>query len=125
VDEPHSTPEPAQPRDAELELLEGELVVLDEQAPLRAAGRAAELERSRPPALGAVQAAAVAATGFLAGATAMVLARRWAARRIPQAALPDRPLERWPAGEGPLDRWPLGSTRTYLVSVRLISRPER
>jgi hypothetical protein len=74
-----------------------------------------ELERvGSGPALGAVQAVAAAATGFVAGAATMALARRYGARR----------LERLPAprGGGP-SAWPVAGTRTYLVHVHVLRRP--
>jgi hypothetical protein len=110
---------PLEAEEAELEVLDGELVVIDERAPQEPAGN--ELERPWSLALPALQAAAMAATGFLAGATAMALAKRWAAaRQIAQGPL----AARTPLPERPFESWPVGATRTYLVSVRLISRSE-
>jgi hypothetical protein len=58
----------------------------------------------------AVQAVAAAATGFVAGAATMALARRYGARRLSQP----RP------GVSP---WPVAGTRTYLVHVHVLRRP--
>ena len=64
------------------------------------------IERSPSTLLPAVHAAAAAATGFVAGAAALALARRLSARRLVRA----EPL-------APLGR---GQTRTFLVHVRVL-----
>ena len=71
------------------------------------------IETAPPPPLPAVQAAAMAATGFIAGAATVALVRRRTARRAAQA-LSSR---MGPAG------WPVGGTRTFLVHVRVVGRP--
>jgi hypothetical protein len=71
----------------------------------------------RSGGLGAVQAAAVAATGFVAGAATLALARRVGARRLAGAG---RELVRRP---DPFARpWGAGETRTFVVRVRVIDR---
>ena len=60
-----------------------------------------------------VQAAAMTAGGFFVGALAMALLKGLAARRV---------TELQPVREA-LPRWPPGSSRTYLVNVRVITRP--
>jgi hypothetical protein len=78
------------------------------------------VEAVRSGGLGAVQAAAVAATGFVAGAATLALARRVGARRLAGAG---RELVRrqdpfaWP--------WAAGETRTFVVRVRVIDRDVR
>jgi hypothetical protein len=74
-------------------------------------------ELQRPPVsrLGAVQAAAVAATSFAAGAATLALARRIGARKL---AGMQQDLVRRP----PRDLFPPGETRTYVVHVRTIHR---
>jgi hypothetical protein len=75
--------------------------------------RVLEPVRSAPPAI--VQAAAVAATSFVAGAaTAAVLNRR----RTRQAIARPRPRSELPAGA-------VGPTQTFLVHVQQIRRPYR
>jgi hypothetical protein len=64
-------------------------------------------------AMPAVQAAAAAFTGFVAGAATLAVVRRRQARRLARRA-PGRPL----------DLHPVGATRTYLVHVRPVGRPE-
>jgi hypothetical protein len=67
--------------------------------------------------LGTMQAAAVAATSFAAGAATLMLARRLGARRLAGAG---GELARRP---DPFARpWAAGETRTYLVRVRVIER---
>ena len=92
-----------------VEVLEGE--VLD-AVPAHAEVR--RLEPAPPAILPAMQAAAMTAGGFFAGALAMALVKRVAARRLGEVApaLPDR-----------FDNWPAGTSRTYLVNVRLVTRP--
>ena len=63
--------------------------------------------------LPAVQAAAVAATGFVAGAATIALVRRHSARKLARA----RPLHRG------LDALPIVGSRSFLVDVHLISKP--
>ncbi len=68
-----------------------------------------------PAALPAVQTAAVAATGFVAGAATFALLRRHSARRIlrAQRSAPRRAV----------DMLPVVGTRTFLVDVHLIAKP--
>ena len=74
------------------------------------------IEPTPPVPLPAVQAVAVAATGFVAGAATMALVRRHAARRVSPSHGPGfrRGGERLPA---------LGPGRTFLVHVHMIGRP--
>ncbi len=60
-----------------------------------------------------VQAAAAAATGFVAGAAALALVKRHSARRLARAQR--RALTGW----GPPGDW---RTRTYLVHVHVLGR---
>ena len=64
------------------------------------------------PVLPAVQAAAVAATGFVAGAATLALVRRHATRKL--ARVSSR------RGVGGL---PIVGTRSFLVDVHLIAKP--
>jgi hypothetical protein len=64
-------------------------------------------------ALPAVQAAAAAVTGFVAGAATLAVMRRRQARRLARRQ-PGRPL----------DLLPLSGTRSYLVHVHRIGRLE-
>jgi hypothetical protein len=67
-------------------------------------------ELERVPVTSHVQAAAAAATGFLAGAATLALARRYGSRRVERLArggmLPAR-----------------GGTRTYIVRVHVLRPP--
>src|SRR5580658_10758773 len=63
--------------------------------------------------LPAVQAAAAAMTGFVAGAATLAVMRRRQARRIARRQ-PGRPL----------DLMPVSGTRTYLVRVQRVGRTE-
>jgi hypothetical protein len=107
--------------DGVLESPEPEVVepvdVVDEVEVLDGVPMLAELRPLAPAqalSLPAMQAAAMTAGGFFAGALAMALVKRLAARRLGEIAppLPDR-----------FDSWPAGTSRTYLVNVRLITRP--
>ncbi len=83
------------------------------------------VERAEPAALPVIQAAAMAATGFVAGAATAALLRRYVARTRArdQRGLGDvgdlRDAELARRGLPPLS----GASRTYLVNVRVISRP--
>jgi hypothetical protein len=81
--------------------------------PVLAEVRAIEPAVSRP--LPAVQAAAAAATGFVAGAATVALVRRRSARKLVRAQrrLPRRAV----------DALPIVGTRTFLVDVHLLSKP--
>jgi hypothetical protein len=70
------------------------------------------IERPSPAALPAVQAAAAAATGFVAGAATLALVRRRSARKLARAQ-PRRAVEMLPI---------IGS-RTFVVDVHLIGKP--
>jgi hypothetical protein len=97
------TDEPVEAVDGE-ELVEG-LPVLAEISPI---------ERSLvATALPAVQAAAAAATGFVAGAATFAVVRRRQARRLARRQVP-----------GPFEMLPVTGTRSFLVHVHRIGRPE-
>jgi len=66
-----------------------------------------------PVSLPAVQAAAVAATGFVAGAATLALVRRHSARKLARA----RPSRR------ALEALPIVGSRSFLVDVHLIAKP--
>jgi hypothetical protein len=77
------------------------------------------VERTAPQVIPAVQAAAVAATSFVAGAATFALARRLGARKLAQVQ--QQQGVRYPAP--PPSFGPLTGTRTYLVHVRVLGRP--
>ena len=97
---------------------EGEVVLAEETVeglPVLADVR--PIEPASAPVLPAVQAAAAAATGFVAGAAAVALVRRRATRRLARAQGLDlrRPGPPLPAA---------GGGRTFLVHVRVLGRPD-
>jgi hypothetical protein len=61
----------------------------------------------------AVQAAAVAATGFVAGAATLALVRRHSARKLARRSVPRRAV----------DMLPIVGSRTFLVDVHLLAKP--
>lgn len=72
------------------------------------------IERATPAVLPAVQAAAVAATGFVAGAATVVLVKRHSARKLArQRSGPRRAV----------DMLPIVGSRTFLVDVHLLAKP--
>ena len=71
------------------------------------------IESVSPAALPAVQAAAVAATGFVAGAATLALIRRHSARKLARSRPPRRAL----------DALPIVGSRSFLVDVHLIAKP--
>ena len=73
-----------------------------------------ELERVPVVSHGAVQAAAAAATGFVAGAATIALLRRHSARKVARARLTSR------RGSSGL---PIVGSRSFLVDVHLIAKP--
>jgi hypothetical protein len=98
--------------DAE-EVVDG-LPVLAEVRPVEPLSAAA-LPVVHAPSLPAVQAAAVAATGFVAGAATIALFKRHSARKLTRARLAGR---RGPSG------LPIVGSRSFLVDVHLIAKPE-
>ena len=75
------------------------------------------IERVPQPSLPAVQAAAVAATSFVAGAATLALVKRHSARKLARAARSRPPR--------PADLLPIVGTRTFLVDVHLIAKPQQ
>jgi hypothetical protein len=73
------------------------------------------IERSSPAGLPAVQAAAAAATGFVAGAATVALVRRRSSRK-PARAQRTRPRRA-------IDMLPIVGSRTFLVDVHLLAKP--
>ncbi len=72
------------------------------------------VETHSPASLPAVQAAAVAATGFVAGAATLALVRRHSARKLARSRSPRRAL----------DALPIVGSRSFLVDVHLLAKPE-
>lgn len=77
----------------------------------------AEVRALAPAGLPAVQAAAAAATGFVAGAAALALVHRHATRRTRRLGRRSRAGESSPV-------LPILATRSFLVDVHLIGQPE-
>ncbi|MGH2913434.1 MAG: hypothetical protein ACRDMX_00425 [Solirubrobacteraceae bacterium] len=76
--------------------------------------RVRALEPVSPPSLPAVQAAAAAATGFVAGAATLALVRRAGARRLMRSRASRR------VGEG----LPIVGSRRFVVDVHLLAKPD-
>jgi hypothetical protein len=74
------------------------------------------VERAAPAALPAVQVAAVAATGFVAGAATVALVKRRSARKV---ARNSRAGSRRAA-----DLLPIAASRSFLVDVHVLAKPE-
>lgn len=72
------------------------------------------IEPPSPAALPAVQAAAAAATGFVAGAATIAIFRRRSARRLARARENNRRVT---------DGLTIAGTRSFLVDVHLIAKP--
>jgi hypothetical protein len=70
------------------------------------------IERAQSSALPAVQAAAVAATGFVAGAATLALMRRHATRKLARSGL-----------RRGIDALPIAGTRSFLIDIHLIAKP--
>jgi hypothetical protein len=114
---PHSTA--ASPADGddmlEPEIVDAELVDVlgdDDEMPLPARVRSVAVAPAA--SLPAVQAAAAAATGFVAGAATIALVRRHSARRLARHT-----TRRSRAVEG----LPIVGSRSFLVDVHLIAKP--
>jgi hypothetical protein len=70
------------------------------------------IEPLPPAGLPAVQAAAVAATGFVAGAATLALLRRHATRKLARGGL-----------RRGVDALPIAGTRSFLIDIHLIAKP--
>lgn len=110
--------EPIHAADVDPEAAGEEIEVLD-GLPVLAEVRAIE---TAPGPIPGLQAAAVASAGFFAGAMAMALVKRYAARKL-AGTLPSIPVGPAARPVSPLRDWPVGTSRTYVVNVRLVSRP--
>lgn len=73
------------------------------------------VEPVAPRQLPAVQAAAAAATGFVAGAATVALVRRHSARKLVRAQRR--------APRRAIDALPIVGSRTFLVDVHLLAKP--
>ena len=82
---------------------------------LPAVSQVRALEPARPASNPAVQAAAVAATGFVAGAATVALARRRAARRA-------QPVRRRKPRNRVAELGEVVASRSFLVDIHLLNR---
>ncbi len=108
TDESHTIEEPAAAETDDLAPIEetvDAVPVLAEARPLPAPSYAA---------LPAVQAAAVAATGFVAGAATLALVRRHSARKLARSRSAPRRA---------VDMLPIVGSRTFIVDVHLLAKP--
>lgn len=113
--DPTEATEPIEP----IEVVDGEAVVEAETLPVVAEVREVTVLPAAGGGLGAVQAVAAAATGFVAGAATLALARRYGGRRLERLS-----RELASGGRRPGEFWPTpGTTRTYVVRVHVLGRP--
>jgi hypothetical protein len=106
--DPAVDPAPSDPSlDPEVEVVDGFPVLAEVRT----------VEPPAPASLPTVQVAAVAATGFVAGAATVALVRRRAARKV--AARGGRNGSRRAA-----ELLPIAATRSFLVDVHFIAKPE-
>jgi hypothetical protein len=112
-DDDRSEPRIQDLREADLDASEPDVEIVD-GLPVLAEVRT--VERAVPAGLPAVQVAAVAATGFVAGAATVALVKRRAARKVVRSG---RGGPRRPA-----DLLSIAATRSFLVDVHVIAKPE-
>lgn len=109
-------PEPIVERDVEVPppepTVEPEVEVVD-GFPVLAEVRT--VEHPAPASLPTVQVAAVAATGFVAGAATVALVKRRTARKVARHSRN--------APRRPVDLLPIAATRSFLVDVHVIAKP--
>jgi hypothetical protein len=74
------------------------------------------VERAAPAALPAVQVAAVAATGFVAGAATVALVKRRSARKVARNSRA--------GSRRAVDLLPIAASRSFLVDVHVLAKPE-
>jgi hypothetical protein len=106
--------------DADVEIVEAEVVEAEAVDGLPVAVNSSSLSPTRWSEHPTVQAAAAAATGFVAGAATLALMRRYGLRRVARQ-VQDVSEVIDPAG----NRWrvPPGPGHTYLVHVRVVTSP--
>ena len=75
------------------------------------------IERAAPASLPAVQAAAVAATGFVAGAATVALVKRRSARKLAKNG-------RGGGSRRAVDMLPIAASRSFLVDVHVLGKPD-
>ncbi len=112
-------PRQSPPHSGRPPILDAEIVEVREEVAVDGVPVLAEvrpLPAAAPTLLPAVQAAAVAATGFVAGAATLALVRRHSARRLDRK----RMLAQRRRGTEAL---PILATRSFLVDVHLIAKP--
>jgi hypothetical protein len=111
--EPQSGPEHAAHNPPEdVSSFDQEEVEVVDGLPVLAEVRA--IEPASPTSLPAVHAAAAAATGFVAGAATLAIARRIGARRLARARVSQR--------RG-VDGLPIVGTRSFLIDIHLLDKP--
>jgi hypothetical protein len=96
-----------------VEELDGPAVAAETTESVPVLSEVRTLAAPAPVMLPAVQAAAVAATGFVAGAATVALVRRHSARKLARARSPRRAV----------DALPIIGSRSFLVDVHLIAKP--
>jgi len=92
------------PTDSEAEVVEGLPVLAEVRT----------IDRPSPASLPAVQAAAAAATGFVAGAATVALIRRRATRKVARNGKP--------GARRAADMLPIAASRSFLVDVHVIGK---
>ena len=103
-------------------VLEGDVVEEEPLDVLPVIAEVRSIEPVQPAPFPVLQAAAAAATGFVAGAATIALLRRHGARRLARDTRELRDATEL-ARRAQGDRFRPGTTRTYLVNVRVISSP--
>jgi hypothetical protein len=107
--------ESADPRPAASEMGPDPQAEIVEGLPVLAEVRT--IERAAPASLPAVQAAAVAATGFVAGATTVALVKRRSAKKLAKNG-------RGGGSRRAVDMLPIAASRSFLVDVHVLGKPD-
>ncbi len=104
VEQPRINGDPLEHDENEVETVDGVPVLAEVRS----------IARVSPASLPAIQVAAAAATGFVAGAATLALVKRRSARRLVRARGGTR---------RPVDMLPIVASRTLLVDIHLIGKP--
>lgn len=99
---------------SEMELTGEEVVEAESVDGLPVLAEVRAIEPAARQVLPAVQAAAAAATGFVAGAATVALVKRHTARKLARSRSVSR---------RPLELLPIVGSRTFLVDVHMIAKP--
>lgn len=110
---PSEVSEPEEAAEPDLSAVDPDVEVVDG---LPVVAEVRTIERASPAGLPAVHVAAVAATGFVAGAATVAIVKRRAARKVARNSRS--------GSRRAVDLLPIAASRSFLVDVHVLAKPE-